>query len=226
MNFVIPAKAESQRVKYKNTRHFADSSLWLIAAKLVEKIGATPIISSESLTILQQASNLGYKSHKRDRYIANSECSIFDVLLELSNKFEFQSNELIYLIQPTSPLRTIDSLSRFVNNAEQIKVKHYYDLMFSCTEDFGDFWIEKEQKIERIRDLIPLLGNAQNSKNRNCLLKENGLYYAINTTYLRNEKNLENTIFEFYVTPPEEDFDINTEIDFKRAEILYKTRNL
>ncbi len=222
--FVVPAKGISNRVPNKNTRAFAGSNLWKIAANLCASAGKLPIISSENYRVLEEAQELGFEVHLRKGSLVNAESSIYAVLKSLCQEKNLQRDDHLILIQPTSPLRSKSSLSDFIKYAEVRRQKTKFELMLSVTEDFGDFWYLKDNVMLRIRDSLPSLGDARESTKRAPLLKENGLYYSFSVKFLLMNCVLEKARVEYFISPQEEDLDINTFDEFKTAEYLYKER--
>lgn len=70
---IIPVRAGSQRVKNKNFKKFANTSLLEIKIKLLKKIKDIDeiIVSSDSLRILDFAKKLRVKTHVREKYFAS-----------------------------------------------------------------------------------------------------------------------------------------------------------
>lgn len=223
-HYVVPAKGISNRVPKKNTRLFAGSNLWKIAANLCASAGKRPIVSSEDLGVLEEAQELGFEVHLRKGELANPESSIYSVLKNLCQEKNLQYDDYLILIQPTSPLRSKTSLSEFIDRAELRRQKNKFDLMMSVTEDSGDFWYIKDNVMSRIRDSLPSLGGARESTKRLPLLRENGLFYIFSVRFILMNCVLEGAHVEYFITPQEEDLDINTFEEFKLAEYLYKER--
>ncbi len=219
---VIPVKEFSKRIPGKNTRHFANSSLWEIAAKLSYSAGLIPIITTDSEEILEKADSIGYRSLRRPKELASNEARIEDVLIHLIEHLSLQSEDSILLLQPTSPLRTLDSLREF--NSKWMTLSGSVDVLMSMTEDYGEYWHGSMDNIERVRETVESLGAARNSQLRNPLLKENGLYYLIRVEHLLQGGSFVSGRVSGHITPKDEDGDIDVMEDFVALEAAYARR--
>ena len=78
---LIPVRADSQRVKNKNIRPFADSNLLEIKIRQLKRIKDLDgiIINSDSDEMLDIAKSLGVEIFKRDAYYASNEVSANDL---------------------------------------------------------------------------------------------------------------------------------------------------
>ncbi len=219
---VIPVKEFSERIPKKNTRNFANSSLWEIAAQLSYTEGLTPIITTDSEEVLEKASSRGFISLKRPKELASNEARIEDVLIHLIEHSTLQFEDSILLLQPTSPLRTRDSLRDF--NSKWMNLSGAVDVLISMTEDYGEYWHGSINKIERVRETVDSLGSARNSQLRNPLLKENGLYYLIGVEHLLQGGSFVTGRVCGHITPRDEDGDIDVMEDFVTLEAAYARR--
>jgi CMP-N-acetylneuraminic acid synthetase len=100
---LIAVKANSDRVKQKNTRPFAGSSL--LEVKMTQLQGLNVfrdvIVSSESDEILSMCAPFNVTTHKRDPFYATSEVPMSDVYVHLA---ETVQTEYIAWIPVTNPL--------------------------------------------------------------------------------------------------------------------------
>ena len=87
---LIPVRSGSQRVKNKNIRPFAGSSLLEIKIKQMLRIPELDgvVVNSNSDEMLEVASRLGAETVKRDEYFASSEVSINEVYHDLAQHFD------------------------------------------------------------------------------------------------------------------------------------------
>jgi CMP-N-acetylneuraminic acid synthetase len=134
-----------------------------------------------------------------------------DIIENLKIKENKIYNSFIYL-QPTSPLRTdID-----INKAIRIFKNKKANAVVSVTESKPNFWFKGITKNGAI------INNKLN-KMKNYIL--NGAIYIFKTSYIykSNSNSYDKKTFA-YIMPNERSIDIDTELDFKTAELIYKKK--
>ena len=87
---VIPVRKGSQRVKNKNLKPFADSTLLDIKIETLKKvIGLDEIVvSSDSQEMLDIARKHNVTAHRREDYYASSEVNNSDFMVNLSTSVD------------------------------------------------------------------------------------------------------------------------------------------
>ena len=114
---VIPARSGSKGIPNKNIMKFEDKSLVNYSldsaseSKLVDEI----ILTSDSEKILNYS--VGYvniTSHKRSKSLSSDKSPVIDTIKQLISLKGFDDNDLIILLQPTSPLRSGDQIDRAI----------------------------------------------------------------------------------------------------------------
>jgi len=219
IHVVVPVKSNSERVPQKNTRIFASKSLWLVTVEKLLNLGLVPIVSSEAEEVLLHAEFLGCKTHIRSPWVSGPEVEIVEVLSDLVDNFRLPPEDFIALFQVTSPLRGSCSIKKFLKETEKNLL--FFDVFFSATKDFGDYWYKRDMRFERVRNVISGLGSARDSKHREPLYRENGLYYAFNVEFITKRKSFSSSRVSLIESLFPEDLDVNNILDFEVAETLY-----
>ena len=219
---VIPVKSRSIRLPDKNIRSFPGGSLWELATVLSLNAGITPIVTSDSNLVLTKAKLLGALVVLRPTGLSNQTAPMEPVIQHAIDFLEIRDSTDLILLQPTSPLRTPQSLKGFI--ADWQSRKNSIDTLISVTEDFGDYWWGESGSVFRLRDQISDLGNSRDSQTRKPLLRENGLYYLTSAKNIRDGNLLSSGKVGLFVTPPEEDLDINTENEFNYGAFIITRR--
>ena len=111
MNFAfIPARSGSKRLKNKNFKTINNESLLEITISLAKKTKAFDeiYVSSDDLRAQQFSKNLDVNFILRSKKLSEDKTKVWDVLYEflISKKDNFQSQDKIVLLLPTSPNRT------------------------------------------------------------------------------------------------------------------------
>ena len=149
---IIPARNGSIRLKNKNLKKLLNKPLifWTIKEALKSKYIKKIIISSDSKKILNS-----FKPNKiiirssRLKKLSKSTSKIEDVLIYEIKKNKLSSNDIVILLQPTSPLRNVElidsSLKKFINSKYDTCIS-----FFNLNEKFKNLYSIYKKKIEKI----------------------------------------------------------------------------
>ena len=208
---LIPVRAGSERVKNKNIRPFAGSSLLEIKIKQLQRIkeidGIT--VNSDSDEMLSLAKNLVVQTIKRDPYYASSEISANDFYKNIAENFDADT---LLLANVTSPLikdcTIIDIINKFNNCAGK------YDSVTTATPVKEFLWQDNKalnydpRKKPRSQDLpeILSLNHAVGIMQRETMI---------------NARDIVGYRPLIVPIPPGEALDIDNELDFEFAEYMY-----
>ena len=225
---IIPARAGSKRIKNKNIRPFAGTTLTNLAieqaieSKHIDRI----IVSSDSGKVLSIAET--YKkveALRRPLALASDSAPAIDYMQHAINHCETQgwAPDLVVIIQPTSPIRngedidkTIDCLRKNIiadSAVSIVKLPHDVHPHKFKTLDGGILkpWLVNEGQKTAEKDLPDIYI-------RNCAV------------YVFRVKNLKKDITYGekcigYKMSPESAVDINDMLDFEFAEYFLKKNN-
>lgn len=210
---VIPVRAGSQRVKNKNIRPFAGTSLLEIKVKQMLRIKELDgvIVNSESDEMLDLAKKLGAQPVKRDPYFASSTVPINEVY---KNICENTNSDIILYANATNPLLKDETVSNAIKTFEQAK-KDGFDTLNSAHLVKEFMW----------RDGRPINYDLENMPKSQNLPDIYALNFAMNI--FERQYGIDNSSivgkkpFLFNIDLVEAT-DIDNEIDFDFAEFMYK----
>ena len=209
---LIPVRAGSQRVKNKNIRPFAGSSLLEIKIKQMQRIKELDgvIVNSDSDEMLDIAKNLGAETFKRESYYASSEVSANDLYRNIA---ETTNSDLILYTHVTNPLLEDETIISIINKYNDIKGKYDSITTVSLVKEF--LW----------KDGKPINYDVNNKPRSQDLPEIFSLNHAINLIPRRlmyERKDLMGYKPYFYLLDDIEAIDIDNEIDFEFAEFMYR----
>lgn len=212
---IIPVREGSQRVKNKNIKPFASSSLLEIKIRQMLRIKALGyidevIVNSDSKAMLELAAKLGATPIEREAYYASSEVPINQAL------HNFASNapgEYILLCNATSPLITDKSIIACI----QIFKKNLLAYDSLATTNL-------------CKEFLYLNGKALNydpahkprSQDLPDIFVLNSALYIISRSLMIAKRDVVGDKPYFFTISQLESVDIDSELDFQIAEFLYK----
>lgn len=225
---VIPARKGSKEVKDKNIRLLNNKPLiaYTIEFALKTKLFDHIIFSTDSEKYAQIAKNYGAEiPFIRPKELAQNDSKAIDVINHSLNwiiKNIKEPNYYCYL-QPTTPFRNLDDM----NNIIQIFNKKGADAIVSvCLCKHPPHWTFKlieNQKLERIFKSYP---DYQNRQDFIQYYRLNGAFYFAKIPFLLKNKSFYSDKTFAYIMPPIRSIDIDTELDFRFAEYLLKTKQI
>ncbi len=209
---LIPVRAGSQRVKNKNIRPFASSSLLEIKIKQLLSIKELDgvVVNSESDEMLDIAKALGAETYKRDDYYASSTVPINEVYRNIG---ETTTADIIVYANATNPLLKNESVSNAIKAF--IKKDSQYDTLNTAHLIKEFMWLNNKP-INYELDNMPKSQNLPNIYALNFALNIFDRQYAIDNSSIVGKHPL---LFELDSI---EATDIDNEIDFEFAEFMYK----
>lgn len=215
---IIPVKKKSYRLPNKNIKKFGNYPLFVHTIKMALKSKAISrvIVSTDSIMIkniaIKNGAEVPFLRHKK---LTKEKITTWEVSKDIIENLQINENKIynsfIYL-QPTSPLRTdID-----INKAIRIFKNKKANAVVSVTESKPNFWFKSITKNGAI------INNKLN-KMKNYIL--NGAIYIFKTSYIykSNPNSYDKKTFA-YIMPNERSIDIDTELDFKTAELVHKKK--
>ncbi len=232
----IPARGGSERIPRKNIKMMAGKPMlaWTIEASLKSKYINRTFVSTEDKEIKGVA--LKYGAEVIDRPVELSQGQI--VIYFVYSHFQYclwrekYQPDYVILLLPTSPLRT----AKHIDEAFELYFKSESPLLCSVTKSRSiptDIYLINESgKIERTLDKNTT--KTINKRFRREHIEKPAIYYfdsAIQIGPLKevNYHLLTDTLSSLdYVLPyimlPEDTIDVDTEFDFKIAEMLLEER--
>ena len=207
---IIPVRAGSQRVKNKNLKPFAGTTLLEIKIETLKKVQGIDeiIVSSDSDETLIIAKQHNVSTHKRDEYFASNIVNNSDFMQNLST---IVSEGCIMYAPCTSPLLSSETITEIIKKFKSNGSKN----IVTVTPQKHHMWLDGR----------PLNYNPSESPNSQdlpdiysvnygcCILSKEDLYKC---------KNVVTDEPTFHITDDIESIDIDTEFDFMTAEFVYK----
>ena len=216
---IIPARKGSKGILNKNIKLFNKKPLiyWTIKESLKSKYIDRCIVSTDSEKIKNISIKFGADApFLRPKKISTDKSDVEEAISytinKLSEKFDF-----IILLQPTSPLRTSKEIDRAIRVFEK---KNYFNLV-SITKNHNPIeWILTKSKKGKIDFLLNKYRyRRQDGK---LLYSPTGSIFISKIKYfLRNKTFYTNNTYGFEMDNIKS-IDIDSEEDFKLAEIIHK----
>tara|TARA_B100000212_G_C27384127_1_gene538428 strand:- start:4792 stop:5508 length:717 start_codon:yes stop_codon:yes gene_type:complete len=226
----IPARKGSERVKGKNTKLFNGKPLIYYTLEIARELTSNSkiFISSNDLSIKEIAKKFSVNFILRPEELSGSRASTESAIFHFGDFINLDENDLILLLQPTNPLRKLETAKSFLKHGKKIIYEKNVDLVFSVNEFRDDLWISnfnRETSFKNIdlecNRLFP--NNPRNQQERQPLYIENSAYYLFRFGLLIKNGRINNLISgknASYLIDEYESIDINTELDFYYAEFV------
>lgn len=221
---IIPARAGSKGVPRKNIKNLNGKPLISysikssIKCRFINKI----VVSTDSLEISKISKNFGAEIIKRPHSLAKDDSTAIEVILHSLDFLEDENyySDVVILLQPTSPLRTTED----IDNSIKLFCENDCDSVISVSEyEHSPYWALKYDN----NYLKPVFGKEYLKKRRQDLpttYSPNGAIFISTPQYLKKHKTFYSEKTIPYIMPAERSIDIDTELDFKLAEILLRER--
>ncbi len=222
---VIPARGGSKGIKNKNIYPLLGKPLLYYTLDVVESAGLADtdtVVSTDSAKICELASVYNWVNVlRRPEEIASDTSSMESVLIHAINEMQKIKNvkyDNVITLQPTSPLRTKETLIRFVD--EYQKNSSEFDSMISLHENRADFWHKVDGRYERLYKFAP-----RRRQERTPLYEENSAYYITNVNSLLKTNSILGNKTKGFIIPKEESVDVNEYVDLIIAASILESSN-
>lgn len=221
---LIPARGGSKRLPRKNILPFAGCPLiaWTIKAaqncKYIDKV----IVSTDDVEIAEVSQKFGAEiPFLRPRHLASDGASSFVVAEHMLNWLNEQKYhvETLCLLQPTSPLRN----SKDLEDAFELYFANEADAVVGvCKAEHSPLWCNTLPLDKNMNNFIRSDVKGKRSQDLPDYYRINGALYIYNTQQLlcKNEFYYNEKTFA-YCMSNEHSIDIDTEFDFKIAEMIF-----
>lgn len=229
---LIPARAGSKRVKNKNIRNLGGIPLigYKIRAVLESMYINKIIISTDSKEIRAVAESFGIRvPFLRPSEISgdnSTELEFHQHALKWLSENENYVPDLIVNLYPTSPFvssKTIDlAIKKIIDNPDCDSLRS----VVKCSEHPYKMWIEKDEKY--LEPFIKSKDDNTHTLSYHLLPKayiQNACIYITKPETINRYKSTIGKKVLSFIMDEIESFDINTELDFKLAEIIVSSKN-
>lgn len=220
---IIPARGGSKGLPRKNIREFAGKPLiaWTILEAMKSRYLDRCIVSTEDEEIRKIAEeNGGDVPFLRPYRLAQDDTASIDVVLDVMNYFS--EYEYAVLLQPTSPLRTVED----IDAAIACCMEHGAESCVSVTAvEHSPYWMYQLNEFHRLKPLMEITRKEIYQRQKlPKLYRLNGAVYVNSRNMLKKTQGFIDSNSVAYIMPQERSYDIDTMQDFKIAEMLIKER--
>lgn len=223
---IIPARGGSKGLPRKNIKHLCGKPLiaYTIEAAKESKLTDRVIVSTDDEEIAYISKKYGAEiPYLRPKELSSDSSPTIDAILHMIDyleKSEGYRPDYILLLQCTSPLRDSKSIDESIN---RLITSEFDALVSVCEAEVNPYWanvfdgdklkhfIEEGKKINRRQDLPKVY-------------RLNGAIYLIKTEVLKAYRTFEPDSLTGYIMDEYSSIDIDTELDFKIAELIIKNR--
>ena len=220
---IIPARGGSKGLPGKNIKELCGKPLiaWSIEhAKSCSDIDRI-VVSTDDREIAEVAKKYGAEApFMRPAELANDTASTIDVIFHAINwlkKHEDYRQEYILLLQPTSPLRTIEDIEGAV---QKLKDKGAQAVVSVCETDHHPWWSNILPEDGNMKDFLkPEILNKRR-QDLPVFYRLNGAIYLADTDYLYKCNGFLGPNTFAYKMPKSRSVDIDSDVDFKLAQLL------
>lgn len=218
---IIPARSGSKGLKDKNIKELCGKPLmaYTIEAALDSGCFDEVMVSTDSEHYAEIAKEFGASvPFLRSERTASDTASSWDMVEEVIGRYKKFGKEFdsFCLLQPTSPLRTAENIRQAYNLYNE---KASFAVVSVCEAEHSPLWCGK---LPENHEFIGFM-NPEAQKRR----QDTGKYYRLNgAIYIVNIEKFKSDHFIYhdgsfaYIMPQNGSVDIDTEIDFKLAEII------
>lgn len=220
---IIPARAGSKRVKSKNTRLINGRPLiWYTLREAHESQFITHVVvTSDCQQVIDIAESFSkVQIIRRPSHLSSDSAKSIDVVLHALTEVEGEF-DTVCLLQPTSPLRTSEDIDDAINLYEREKAESVTSIV---KMEHSPEWATRLESESDFQCFVnSLTGNR--SQELPDYYQLNGAIYLVDKNTLLYNKTFfsRNSALPFKMTNINS-VDIDTELDFKIAELLLKER--
>lgn len=220
---IIPARSGSKGVKDKNIRNLCGKPLMAYTIEAAIKSGEFDevMVSTDSEKYAEIARKSGANvPFLRSKATASDTASSWDMVDEVLLNYEKlgKSFDTFCLLQPTSPLRTMED----IKDAYQIyRDKAVFAVVSVCEAEHSPLWCGHLPINHEFINFV----QPENLKQRQAgrkFYRLNGAIYIVNISRFEKDRQLYKKGSFAYIMSQEKSIDIDTEIDFKLAELMFE----
>ncbi len=218
---IIPARSGSKGVKDKNIRNLCGKPLMAYTIEEAVKSGEFDevMVSTDSEKYAEIARQYGANvPFLRSRVTSSDTASSWDLVEEVLNGYRERGQEFdtFSLLQPTSPLRTAEDI---IGAYQLYRQKANFAVVSVCEAEHSPLWCGHLPEDGEFIGFV----NQENMKQRQAgekFYRLNGAIYIVNISKFEKNQFLYQKGSFAYIMSQRASVDIDTEIDFRLAEIL------
>ena len=222
---IIPARGGSKSVPGKNVRTLRGKPLIYYSIREAQRSSYLNrfVVSTEDKEIARIARGYGVEVIERPYELAQDDIPSLLVYQHVIRYLEEVENfypDIIVALQPTCPLRRAEDMDEAIKKFLEIgcdsvvsvcEIEHPPEWMYTLEGDRLKTVIKGGEKVTRRQDAAKVY-------------RLNGAVYVTRRDVIMKENRVLGKNTRAYVMPPDRSIDIDTELDFKIAELLMRGR--
>lgn len=218
---IIPARSGSKGVKDKNIRELMGKPLmaYSIEAALKSRMFEEVMVSTDSELYAKIAMEYGAQvPFLRSSATSSDLADTWDLVEEVLYNYEKNGRKFdtFCLLQPTSPLRTAKNIKEAYKLYEE---KAEFAVVSVCEMEHSPLWCGHLPENREFVDFIKQ-GDVRQRQAGEKFYRLNGAIYIVNIERFQRERFLYRKGSYAYIMSQESSVDIDTELDFRLAELL------
>jgi n-acylneuraminate cytidylyltransferase (cmp-n-acetylneuraminic acid synthetase) (cmp-neunac synthetase) (cmp-sialic acid synthetase) len=223
---IIPARSGTKGLPDKNIRLLNEKPLiaYSIEAALESGCFEEIMLSTDSEKYAEIGRSYGAKvPFLRSQKTASDSASSWDTVEEVLDGYLDQGREFetFCLLQPTSPLRTAEDIREAYLVYEQ---KASFAVVSVCEAEHSPLWCgtlpDNHEFIHFVNE-----NSQKRRQDSGKFYRINGALYIVSTRKFATDRFLYREGSFAYIMPQERSVDIDTEVDFKLAELMVREKN-
>jgi len=220
---IVPGRSGSKRLPNKNIRNLAGIPLICHTVNLVRTLFDQVIVSSDTKELLSVVHTGGSViTDERPEALATDTSKVIDTVCHYFDRFGGNFDQ-IWLCLPTCPLRAVSDIESGFQRLDET-----VDGVVSVTEyEFPPAlaMLEKDGLLIGKDSNHPLAAGNSRSQDQEVALRPNGAFYGMWCTSFDRYRNFFRGRVRPCYMPRERSVDIDTNIDFRLAELLLDGRS-
>lgn len=215
---IIPARSGSKGLPGKNTRDFNGTPLIALSIKsaIDSKVFDRVIVSTDCERIARLSAEYGAEiPYLRSAELSSDYATTSEVIMDLIESLDLKDEDIICLLQPTSPLR---NTSHIIMSFELFSSTNFQGSVVSMQESkFSPHWIFKDNGSKPLNYFINGVSSTNRQERPRYLCPNGAIYWITVSNFLVGLSVYSEPLRAFYMTQ-EESIDIDTNLDFELAE--------
>lgn len=220
---IIPARGGSKTVPRKNIKLLNGKPLiyYTIREAKKSKYLSHIIVSTEDKEIAQIAQGYGAKVIPRPSELAKDDTPslpVFQQVIKHLSETENFHPDIIVILQPTSPLRTVKDIDGAIEKFLQTNCDSVVSV---CEVECIPFWMYTLEG-DRLKPVIEGSDKISRRQDTPKVYRLNGAVYVTHRDIIMEQNRVMGEDTRAYIMPPERSVDIDTKLEFMFAELIMK----
>lgn len=214
---LVAVRSGSVRVKNKNIRPFAGSTLLELKLEQLQRIPLLDgiVVNSNDDTMLKMAASMGCETVKRDPYYASNEVSMSEVYKNMAQNMDC---DVIAYINVTNPLIKDETLIRAIQTYKE-------EALHNTCDSLNSAHLIKEFLFENNLPINYDLRHQPRSQDLPDILALNFAVNIISRERMIESRNVVGFKPKLFVIDELEATDIDNPLDFEFAEYVYQKQH-